>query len=64
MEESCAARLDGNLEWHRNLTHSARALPSRDKERYVRGVAEEVKSHFRANDLSPAYRAIKKFRYI
>ncbi len=31
-----------------------------DKERCVRGIAEEVEGHFSANDLSPAYRALKK----
>merc|ERR1712035_263168 len=29
---------------------------------YVRSLAENVKSHFNANDLRPAYRALKKLR--
>ena len=62
IEESRAARLAGDLEQHRNLTRSTRASLRRDKERYVRGIAEEVEGHFRANDLSPAYRALKKLR--
>ena len=62
VEESRAARLAGNLRQHRNLTRSAKALLRRDKERYVRGIAEQVEGHFRANDLSPAYRALKKLR--
>ncbi len=45
MEESRAARLAGDLDRHRNLTRSARASLKTDKERYVRGIAEEVESH-------------------
>ncbi len=44
----------------RNLARSARASLRMDKERYVRGITEEVEGHFRANNLSPAYRALKK----
>ncbi len=62
MEEHRAARLAGDLDRHRNLTRSARASLRMDKERYVWGIAEEVEGHFRANDLSPAYRALKKLR--
>ena len=29
-------------------------------ERYVRGLAEDVECHLNANDLRPAYRALKK----
>ena len=32
----------------------------RDKERYVRGRAEDVECHLKANDLRPTYRALKK----
>ncbi|KAG0720264.1 Cytochrome P450 6k1 [Chionoecetes opilio] len=32
------------------------------KERYVRSLAEDVKGHLNANDLRPAYRALKKLR--
>ena len=62
IEESRTARLAGNRRQHRNLTRSTRASLRRDKERYVRDIAEQVEGHFSANDLSPAYRALKKLR--
>ena len=36
----------------------------RDKERYVRGIAEDVECHLNANDndLRPVYQAMKKLR--
>ena len=34
----------------------------RDKERYVRSFAEDVEDHLNANNLNPAYRALKKLR--
>ena len=37
-----------------------RTLLRRDKERYVRGLAEDVECHLNANDFRPAYRALKK----
>ncbi|KAG0730189.1 Transposon TX1 uncharacterized protein [Chionoecetes opilio] len=37
-------------------------LLGRDKERYVRSLAEDVEGLLNANDLRPAYRALKKFR--
>ncbi|KAG0713949.1 hypothetical protein GWK47_015061 [Chionoecetes opilio] len=37
-------------------------LLGRDKERYVRSLAENVEGHLNANDLRPAYRALKKLR--
>ena len=37
-------------------------LLRRDKERYVRGLAEDVECHLNANVLRPAYRALKKLR--
>ena len=44
------------------LSRRTRALLRRDKERYVRGLAEDVECHLNANDLRPAYRALKKLR--
>lgn len=32
----------------------------RDKNRYVRGLAEEIEGHLNVNDLHLAYRALKK----
>lgn len=39
---------------------STGALLRRDKERYVRILTEDVKGHANANDLLPAYQALKK----
>ena len=44
IEESRAASLAGNHDQHRSLSHRTRTLLRRDKERYVRGLAEEVES--------------------
>ena len=38
------------------------SLLRRDKDKYVRGLAEDVKCHLNANDFRPAYRALKKLR--
>ncbi|KAG0729261.1 Retrovirus-related Pol polyprotein from type-2 retrotransposable element R2DM [Chionoecetes opilio] len=62
IEESCAARLAGNQDQHRALSRRTRTLLGRDKERYVRSLAEDVEGHLNANDLRPAYRALKKLR--
>ena len=62
IEESRAARLDGNLDRHRVLSRRARTALRRDKEGYVREIAEEVEGNFLVNDLQPAYRALKKLR--
>ncbi|KAG0710931.1 39S ribosomal protein L41, mitochondrial [Chionoecetes opilio] len=47
---------------HRALSRRTRTLLRRDKERYVRSLAEDVEGHLNANDLRPAYRALKKLR--
>ncbi len=60
IEESSAARLAGNLGHYRTLSRQTRALLRRDKERYVRTLAEDVEGCFNANNLRPAYRALKK----
>ncbi|KAG0711895.1 LINE-1 retrotransposable element ORF2 protein [Chionoecetes opilio] len=62
IEESRAARLAGNQDQHRALSRRTRTLLGRDKERHVRSLAEDVEGHFNANDLRPAYRALKKLR--
>ncbi|KAG0720355.1 Protein lin-10 [Chionoecetes opilio] len=62
IEESRAARLAGNRDQHRALSCRTRTLLGRDKERYVRSLAEDVEGHLNANDLRPAYRALKKLR--
>ncbi|KAG0718569.1 Sphingomyelin phosphodiesterase 3 [Chionoecetes opilio] len=62
IEESRAARLAGNRDQHRALSRWTRTLLGRDKERYVRSLAEDVEGHLNANDLRPAYRALKKLR--
>ena len=62
IEKGRAARLAGNRDQHRALLRRTRALLRRDKERYVRSLAEEVEGHLNVNDLRPAYRALKKLR--
>ncbi|KAG0728658.1 hypothetical protein GWK47_003676 [Chionoecetes opilio] len=62
IEESHAARLAGNQDQHRALSRRTRPLLGRDNERYVRSLAEAVEGHLNANDLRPAYRALKKLR--
>ncbi|KAG0718623.1 Transient receptor potential channel pyrexia [Chionoecetes opilio] len=63
IEESRAARLAGNQDQHRALSRRTRTLLGRDKKRYIRSLAEDVEGHLNAaNDLRPAYRALKKLR--
>ena len=62
IEKSRAARLAGDRDQHRALSRRTRTLLRRDKERYVRSLAEEVEGHLNINDLRPAYRALKKLR--
>ncbi|KAG0729222.1 hypothetical protein GWK47_030777 [Chionoecetes opilio] len=62
IEESRAARLAGNRDQHRALSRRTRTLLRRDKERYVRSLAEDVEGHLNANDFRPALRALKKLR--
>ncbi len=54
IEESRSARLAGNRGRYRALACRTRALLRRDKERYVRSMAEDVEGHLNANDLRPA----------
>ena len=60
MRESRAARLAGNHEQYRALSRRTRTLLRRDKERYIWGLTEDVECYLNANDLRPAYRALKK----
>ena len=60
--ESCTATLGGNQDRYRARSRSTRTLLRRDKGRYVRGLAEDVQCHLNANDVRPAYLALKKFR--
>ena len=62
IEESCAARFAGNHDQNRALSHRTRAHLRRDK-KYFRGLAEDVECHLNANDLRPAYEALKKLQF-
>ena len=62
IEESCAARFAGDHDQYRALSRRTRTLLRRYKERYVRGLTDDVECHLNANDLRPAYRAMKKLR--
>ena len=45
-----------------DLSRRTRTLLGRDKERYVKNLAEDVEGNLNINDLKPAYRALKKLR--
>ena len=60
IEESRIGRLAVNRNQYRALLHRTRLLLITDKKRYVRGFTGDVKCHLNANDLRPAYRALKK----
>ena len=47
---------------YRALSRKTRTILKRDKEWYVRNLAENAEGHLRANDLKPAYRALEKLR--
>ena len=64
IEKSRAARLAGSRDRYRALSRRIRTLLSRDNERYIRSLAEDVEGHLNANDLKPAYRALKKLRFM
>ncbi|XP_069977663.1 uncharacterized protein [Penaeus vannamei] len=53
------ACLNGNRGLRRSLVCKARTLLRRDKEQFIRNLAEEV-GHFLVNDLHPAYQALRK----
>ena len=62
IEESRAARLAEDHDQYRALSRRTRTFLRRNKERYVRGLAEDAERHLNANDLRPAYQALKKLR--
>ncbi|XP_069983755.1 uncharacterized protein [Penaeus vannamei] len=45
---------------HRSQVCRTRSLLRRDKEQFIRSLAEEVEGHFLVNDLRPAYQALRK----
>ena len=55
IEESRIARLTRNRDQYRSLSRRTKALLRKEKEGYVRGLAQNVKCHSSANDLRPAY---------
>lgn len=62
IEASRAARLAGKTDLYRTLSRRTRALLRRDKERHVRELVEDVEGCLNANNLQPAFRALKKLR--
>ena len=62
IEKNRAARLAWNRDQYRALSRRTRTLLRRDKERYVRNLAEDIEGHLNSDDLKPAYRALEKLR--
>ena len=62
IEENSAGKLSGNHDQYKALSRRTRTLLGRDKERYVKHLAEDVECHLNANDLRSAYRALRKHR--
>ena len=60
IEENLAAKLAGTHDQYRPLSRRTRGLLRREIERYVRGLDDDVECHLNANDIRPAYRALKK----
>ena len=60
IEESRVARLARNHDQYRALSRRTRILLGKDKERFVRGLTEDVECHLNANYLRPAFQALKK----
>ncbi|XP_069990705.1 uncharacterized protein [Penaeus vannamei] len=52
------AHLNVNQDWRCYLVRRPRTLLRRDKEQFIKNLAEEVESHFLVND-HPAYQALK-----
>jgi sorting nexin-29 len=61
IEASRAARLN-RTGLHRQLRRQARAALGSDKERWVRGIAEEVEKRLFSSGSQPAYQALKRLR--
>ena len=55
IEKSCTARLAGSRDKYRALSRRTKTL-LRDKEWYVRNLADDVEGHLNSNDLKPACR--------
>ena len=55
IERNHAARMTGNWDQYRALSHRIRTLLSRDKERYVRSLVEDLEGHLKANGFQLAY---------
>ena len=55
IEKNHAVRLAGNQDQYRALSRRTRTLLRRDKEKYVRSLAEDVEGYLNANDLKLAY---------
>ena len=60
IEQTRAIGLAGNRDQYRALPRRTRTLLKRDKERYVRILAENIEGHLNANDLKLTYLALKK----
>ena len=60
IEESRAARVAGDHDQNSALSRRTRTLLRRDKDRYVRGLTEDVECLLNAIDLILFYRALKK----
>ena len=54
IEEIHVARLAGNHDQYIALSRTTRILQRRDKERYVRGLSQDVSCHLNTNDLRSA----------
>ena len=60
VDKSYAARLVGDIRWHRELVKRNKAQLWADRERVVSELAREAEDGFNRNNLRPAYRAIKR----
>ncbi|XP_069976479.1 uncharacterized protein [Penaeus vannamei] len=56
----CVARLNNNRDLRCSLVCRVRLLLRRDKEQFIRNLAEEIKSNFLVNDVRPAYKDLRK----
>ncbi|XP_069990641.1 uncharacterized protein [Penaeus vannamei] len=54
------ARLTGDRDLHRSQVRKTQSLLKRDKEQFIRSLAEEVESHSSVNDLRPVYQTLRK----
>ncbi|XP_069995842.1 uncharacterized protein [Penaeus vannamei] len=54
------AHVNSNRDLHPSLVLRAQNLVRRDKEQFIKNIAEEVEGHFLPNDLHPAYQSLRK----